>query len=233
VGEGNYEPGTVRIFDAVLKEGNQVVIAGAHQGYFAVHCAGLVGDTGKVLAFEPEPTNRGILTKATEGLRNVEVFPYALGDRAANAQFYINADNDGGHALWDVGIHTLNEKTRANPQVINVEVKTVDELFPDGISRLKLMMLDAEGSELAIIKGAINTIVDVRCPYIITEINNTALKQCGTSQETLRGYLSMYGYTGYVMSDTEVVEAGKARLRAMVGDSEVVFNMLFSMCGAV
>jgi hypothetical protein len=96
-------------------------------------------------------------------------------------------------------------------------------------------MLDAEGAEPAIIKGAINTIVDSECPYIIAEINNGALKQCNTSQGTLRSYLSMYGFKGYMMNVDEVIEVGDNSVKAVVKDTdqEVVFNMLFSRRGKV
>jgi FkbM family methyltransferase len=230
-----YEPETTRIFDAVLKEGDSVIIAGAHQGYFVSYMANLVGKTGRVFAFEPEPNNFGILSETVKGLDNVEIFNFAIGDKKAKANFYVNSDNDGGHALWDVSTHPSNEKTRANPQVLSVEVNTIDELYPDGIPNLKLMMLDAEGAEPAIIKGAINTIVDSECPYIITEINNGAMKQCNTSQGTLRSYLSMYGFKGYMMNVDEVIEVGDNSVKAVVKDTdqEVVFNMLFSRRGKV
>ena len=230
-----YEPETTRIFDAVLKEGDSVIIAGAHQGYFVSYMANLVGKTGRVFAFEPEPNNFGILSETVKGLDNVEIFNFAIGDKKAKANFYVNSDNDGGHALWDVSTHPSNEKRRANPQVLSIEVNTVDELYPDGIPNLKLMMLDAEGAEPAIIKGAINTIVDSECPYIIAEINNDALKQCNTSQGTLRSYLSMYGFKGYMMNVDEVIEVGDNSVKAVVKDTdqEVVFNMLFSRRGKV
>ena len=231
----NYEPETTRIFDAVLKEGDSVIIAGAHQGYFVSYMANLVGKSGRVFAFEPEPKNFGILSETVKGLDNVEIFNFAIGDKKAKANFYVNSDNDGGHALWDVSTHPSNEKTRANPQVLSIEVNTVDELYPDGIPNLKLMMLDAEGAEPAIIKGAINTIVDSECPYIIAEINNGALKQCNTSQGTLRSYLSMYGFKGYMMNVDEVIEVGDNSVKAVVKDTdqEVVFNMLFSRRGKI
>lgn len=231
----SYEPETLRIFDAVLKEGDAVIVAGAHQGFFVSYISKLVGRTGKVYGFEPEPKNFSILSDTVKGLENVEIFNFAIGDKKATAKFYVNSDNDGGHALWDVSNHPNNNKTRANPQVLNIEVNTVDDLFPDGITNLKLMMLDAEGAEPSIIKGAINTIVDSECPYIITEINNGALKECNTSQETLRSYLSMYGFHGYFMTCNETKEVNDKSLKVCVegSDQEVVFNMLFSRRGKI
>lgn len=231
----NYEPETLRIFDAVLKEGDSVIIAGAHQGFFVLYLAALVGKTGKVYAFEPEKKNFEILSEKVKGIENVEINNFALGEREASAKFYFNSDNDGGHALWDVSINPNNVKSQANPTIENVEVKTIDSLFPDGIENLKLLMLDAEGSEHSIIKGGINTIADSETPYIICEINNFAMNRCMTSQLSLRSYLSMYGYKPYVMNEKEVIDVGKDEVKAFIPDTEqeVVFNMLFSRNGKV
>ena len=231
----NYEPETLRIFDAALKEGDSVIIAGAHQGFFVLYLAALVGKTGKVYAFEPEKKNFEILSEKVKGIENVEINNFALGEREASAKFYFNSDNDGGHALWDVAINPNNVKSQANPTIENVEVKTIDSLFPDGIENLKLLMLDAEGSEHSIIKGGINTIADSETPYIICEINNFAMNRCMTSQLSLRSYLSMYGYKPYVMNEKEVIDVGKDEVKAFIPDTEqeVVFNMLFSRNGKV
>jgi FkbM family methyltransferase len=231
----NYEPETLRIFDAVLKEGDSVIIAGAHQGFFVLYLAALVGKTGKVYAFEPEKKNFEILSEKVKGIENVEIHNFALGEREASAKFYFNSDNDGGHALWDVSKNPHNTKSQENPLIENVEVKTIDSLFPDGIENLKLLMLDAEGSEHSIIKGGINTIADSETPYIICEINNFALRQCMTSQLSLRSYLSMYGFKPYVMNEDKVVDVGNGEAKAFIPDTEqeIVFNMLFSRNGKV
>lgn len=233
--EKSYEPETVRIFTKVLREGDQVIIAGAHQGYFVSVCASLVGDTGLVYGFEPEPENFGLLAERVAGLGNVRIFNCALGDREANAKFYVNSDNDGGHALWDVAVNPNNTKSKENPKVVSVDVKTIDSFFPDGLDRLKLIMLDAEGSEHSIIKGGINTIADSEVPFIICEINNFALSQCQTSQMSLRSYLSMYGFTPYVVNENDVGGVGNDVVMAFIPGTEraVVFNMLFSRRGKV
>lgn len=233
--ERTYEPETTRVFDRILKDGDRVIICGAHQGYFVEYCSKLV-KSGRVFGFEAEPENFSLLLSKCGKLENVELFNFALGDREATAKLYINSDNDGGHALWDPSENPSNIKTKENPKVVPVEVKTIDSLF-DGkdLSKLKLLMLDAEGSEHSIIKGGINTIVDAEVPYIICEINNFALRKCNTSQVSLRNYLSMYGFTGYVMNEEKVVDIGKDEVKAFVPgmESEVVFNMLFSRRGKI
>ena len=232
IGDG-YEPETVRVFNALLKEGDEVLVCGAHQGYFVNLCSDLVGSTGRVFGYEPEPKNFSLLSEACEGLRNVDIFNFALGHKTVTAPFFINSDNDGGHALWDVSKHPYNVKSQRDRIAIKTQVHTIDELFADrDMSKLKLLMLDAEGSEHAIIKGGINTITDV-APYIICEINDPALEQCGTSQIGLRSYLSMYGYTGYWMDVDKCVDIGTEDWVVKVDGDPVVFNVLFSRRGKV
>jgi len=228
-----HEPQTVRVFNSVLKEGDEVIVCGAHQGYFVKICSKLVGQTGRVFGYEPEPENFSLLSAACKELDNVEIFNFALGNKKATAPLFVNSDNDGGHALWDVSRYPLNHKSQQERIVIQTEVNTIDELFANrDMSRLKLIMLDAEGSEHAILQGGINTITDV-FPYIICEINDPALIQCGTSQRGLRSYLSMYGYKAYWMDLEQCVDIGTDDWSVKINDTLVVFNVLFSIRGIV
>jgi FkbM family methyltransferase len=229
-----YEPETVRVFNAVLKEGDKCIIAGAHQGYFATVCARLVGQTGKVFAFEPEPKNFAMLSEACKGLDNVELFKCALGNRKANATFFVNSDNDGGHALWDVSQNPYNVETIRDGIKIKVEVNTLDDLFADrDMTGLKLLMLDAEGSEQAIIMGGIDVITDNDVPFIICEINNEALVSCGTSQMILRDCMTVQGYRAYWMKEDGLEDIGKDEWSVKLKDEPIVFNVLFSNRGEV
>lgn len=225
--ETNYEPETTRIFDEVLKEGDKVIIAGAHQGYFVTYCSKLVGQSGKVYGFEPEKKNYAILKEKVKDLANVEVFQVALGDKEVTAKLFFNSDNDGGHSLWDCSDHPLNVLTKANPLVQPCEVKMIDKFFEDkDLTGLKLCMFDAEGSEHSILRGGINTITDYDVPYIICEIS-PALEACLSSQMSLRGFLSMYGYKAYMMEGKLVEPQKPVRVFATEDGNEVVFNMLF------
>lgn len=225
-----YEPGTTRLVQELLKEGDQFVIAGAHQGFYATLAAALVGPKGKVYAFEPEPTNFEILKKAVEPFDNVKLYNFALGDREyEKAPFFFNSDNDGGHSLFNVAKFVGNVKTQANPIVFNVEVKRLDDVLADeDLSKLKLMLFDVEGAEHALLKGAVNTLVDYT-PYVITEINNSALTYCQTSQMALRSFMSLLGYTPFSVDFTKVDPMEPTEFVKFKDneDNECVFNILF------
>jgi len=199
-----YEPGTTRLFHEYLKDGDSCVIAGAHQGYFTTLAAAIVGPRGRVYAFEPEPKNFALLKQNTEMFDNVRLFHFALGEKEQDAPFFFNSDNDGGHALYDPAQFSTNTKTKENPIVFKVSVKRLDDVLEDeDLSNLKLMLFDVEGAEHSLLKGAINTIVDNNVPYIITEINTSALAICQTSQMALRSYMSIYGYRPHFIDDAK------------------------------
>lgn len=232
----SYEPETRRIMGVVLKEGDSFLIAGAHQGGLAMYAASLVGPKGKVYAFEPESGNYEILKKMVEPFKNVKTYNFALGDREREAMLFLNGDNSGGHALFNVALHASNVKTRKNPLTTKVQVKTLDDVLSDvDLSSLKLILLDAEGAEHSIIKGGINTIVDYDIPYIICEINDFAMNQCNTCQTSLRAYMDMYGYRCYAIADDKCVDTktGTDIECATTEGQAVVFNVLFSRKGKV
>jgi len=68
--EGVWEESSTKIFKNSINEGDIVVDVGASIGYFTLLAAKLVGNKGKVFAFEPGPENFKILKK------NVEVNKY-------------------------------------------------------------------------------------------------------------------------------------------------------------
>lgn len=232
----DYEPETRQLMAKILREGDSFLIAGAHQGGLSSYAAALVGPTGQIYCFEPHEGNRLVLEQTMEPFKNAFIYPYALGDREREAILFENLDNSGGHSLYNVGLHPANVKTRENPTVQNVEVKTLDSLFEnDELSRLRLILFDVEGAELSALKGGINTIVDNEVPFVITEINSFALQHCGTDQMTLRAYMTIYGYECFVITSDGLMDTNprKPITCATEEGQAVVFNVLFSRKGKV
>lgn len=64
----------------LLKHGDTVIDAGANSGVFTVMASYLVGESGRIIAVEPDPEDLGTLKKNIEinSLKNVEVVEKAL-----------------------------------------------------------------------------------------------------------------------------------------------------------
>ena len=71
---GSYEPLETETVKREIKKGNVVSDIGANIGYFASIVAKLVGEEGKVFAFEPDPGNFALLERnvQTNGYKYVE-----------------------------------------------------------------------------------------------------------------------------------------------------------------
>lgn len=60
---GEWEPGLTRVMKKLIKPGMRVIDIGAHVGYSTTLMSKLVGPTGAVTSFEPEPYNYSLLVK--------------------------------------------------------------------------------------------------------------------------------------------------------------------------
>ncbi|MEP0872333.1 FkbM family methyltransferase [Trichocoleus desertorum AS-A10] len=212
-----------------LRPGDRFIDIGAHVGYFSLLAATLVGGSGSVLAFEMESANYKKILENIElnQLSNLKVFNVALGAETKEAQFFVNLDNDGGHALWNVGAHQFNQKSRMSQATKKVSATTLDQALTDQNSiPPKMIKIDTEGAELQVLKGSINILKSHRVPYIISEVNRFGLQQMGTNETELREWMRSLGYDAYLMqaSSPNLVKLEPNQYC----DTTKVFNLLFS-----
>jgi FkbM family methyltransferase len=234
--DGFYEPETTVLLGSVLKPGDVFVDVGAHVGYFSVLAASLVGPTGQVVSFEPEPGNYAQLIEhiRLNGLTHVLPIHCAAGAEEGVFDLHCNADNDGGHALWDVRHHPYNDRSRAAPRSHPVFVVTLDRVLGAVTpGRIKAIKVDVEGNEHAVLRGARRTLETHQVPFVIAEVNRLGLEQMGTSQIGLRAFMTVLGYETWLLRTGEPqlvrLEAGQ-QVETVGGDG--VFNLLFRRPGA-
>ena len=226
-----YEPETSHFIACTLQDGDTFIDVGSHVGYFALLASRLVRENGLVLAFEPEQTNFSALRNHIEQNRasNIHPFQLALGARNTEAPFYVNVDNDGGHAFWDISLHPFNKKSRTTSLKRRIKVATLDSLLEErDVGPIKAIKIDAEGSECEILRGAQQTIRKHRIPFICCEVNRFALEQMGANEDKLRSFLESMGYHTHLL----IFDRGSTKaLRLQPNQSlktEYVFNLLFT-----
>ncbi|MCG2725697.1 MAG: FkbM family methyltransferase [Elusimicrobia bacterium] len=76
----------------VIKKGDIVLDLGAHIGYYTLIFAKLVGNEGKVIAFEPSPNNFALLKKniGINGYKNVILKQKAVSNKNENIKLYLS-----------------------------------------------------------------------------------------------------------------------------------------------
>ncbi|WP_448574106.1 FkbM family methyltransferase [Trichothermofontia sp.] len=224
-----YEPEVSQVLIKILEKGDNFIDIGAHIGYFSLWAALLVGKEGKVLTCEPEHNNHLNIIKNIEinNFENIRLLNVAVGDQCKTVQFFLNEDNGGGHALWDVGKHPFNQQSRINRRHITVNMITIDHLFEYyQLDKVKLIKIDTEGAEYQVLRGASTALSQGKISYVIAEINRFGLEQMETNETQLRSFMEGFGYKAYLL------EPQTGQLIKLVSGQyynvNQVFNVLFS-----
>lgn len=181
--------------EPMIPAGGTVVDVGALYGDHTIAYSRRVGPKGHVLAFEPNLVAFRALVKNMKyfGCDNVECYPTALGAQGGVAYLQVQRDN--------IGMTRMVDKMGENVQEAAVE--TIDE---QGLKRLDFLKIDAEGEELAILKGALKTLE--RCkPTILMEVNRSRLELRGTTPNSLLRYLFELGYKGHPIQPDLTIDA--------------------------
>lgn len=132
--------------------GELVLDIGAHHGLFTERASEWVGDSGWVTAIEPHPDNFRKLEKDLGWRKNCELIHGAVVNIGGpTVELWHNDGNSGGHSLYKTGgLHSRS---------ITVPTVSLSFLWVLGKSdrHLRFVKIDAENSELEILKSLIPT----------------------------------------------------------------------------
>jgi len=170
IGRGVREPGVMLFAQDQIRRGSTVFDVGAHVGEWTLLFSELVGRTGRVVAFEPDPVARASLRKNLDlnGISNVVVEAESVSDKTGKA--WLAAERFGS------GLSSIVRPHRQGVRYSEVEVAstTLDEycetrgVFPEWIK------VDAEGAEPMIVRG-MRRLIENRHPQAILEFHSDGL----------------------------------------------------------
>lgn len=180
---GSYEYNKRIIIEKMIKEGTIFYDIGAHVGFYTLLASLLVGNTGKVVAFEPVARNIYYLKKHMKinYIKNVTLIEAAVCDQ-------------NGFVAFDDSIRIdMGEITPLGK--LQVKAVSLDTLFVNGdIPIPQYMKIDVEGAELSVIKGA-KLLIDDYHPIIFLSTHGSGIhKECCKFLKD-KGYMlrSVYG----------------------------------------
>jgi len=146
---GAHEPVATGVYSRHLSVGDHVLDVGSNIGFWLLLASQQVGDRGRVLGFEPVPSNYDILQRNIKrsGRKNIEIRPWALGSESGNALFYQSEVPNWGSLMSDSRLLPTGS--------FSVSVKTLDLILREFPTfRPTAMRMDVEGAELMVLKGA-------------------------------------------------------------------------------
>src|SRR5437588_2385506 len=151
---------------SLLKAGDTVLDIGANIGLWAMRAAVIIGDNGRLHAFEPLPANITRLERnlALNSIENVMVHSIAVSDTAGEAVFYSPESRSSGTGR-------LAPREGLRPE-LKVATATLDSLLVEGtIGTPGFIKMDVEGAELRVLRGAQRLLASDNAPMIMFELN--------------------------------------------------------------
>jgi FkbM family methyltransferase len=172
---GLFELDTARWLRRVLRPGDHVVDGGANIGYFSLMVAQIVGPTGRVDAFEPQPDNLARLQSNI--LRNnladrIQIHPEALSDQPGQMMIHSYGDPDHNH-----GCSSLFPEPGAKTIATPVATVRMDQAIAG--TRPRLIKLDLQGAEPLAISGAAGLLLGDQPPMIVTAYEPSCARTAG------------------------------------------------------
>ena len=188
-----YDAGAIGCLRTHLRGGMEAWNVGANIGVYALQLAHLVGPAGRVVAFEPNPAARAVLTKnvALNGFEDrVEIVASAVGGEPGVVDFF-TAGTDG-----------MGRAGSPNPRLVNtdriqVPVTTLDAFAGARAPVPDLVMMDIEGWEIAALQGARSLLGRTR---FIAELHPDAWQWSGHTRADLESLLAAQHLTARPLS---------------------------------
>jgi FkbM family methyltransferase len=147
---GDYDPKITWICRRLLRPGDVMLDVGANMGVVSVVSSPLVGPSGQVHAFEPQPELVDTLERSLvlNGMSNVTVHPVAL----SNVDGHLPLSGVSGN----LGRATLEPPDRDHDLTgITVQVQRADRYLEGlGVDSVRLLKLDIEDHEESFLRGA-------------------------------------------------------------------------------
>jgi FkbM family methyltransferase len=200
-----FERATERVLHGVVREGDVFIDVGANTGHVTMLAAHLVGSSGRVLAFEPNPllADRVRDHAAKHGVKHLELRAEGLGNVAGSFELTVNPTHLGGAAFASLRPGEMSHGS--NVQKYTVPVRVGDDALAPMLASAPtapvIIKIDVEGAELSVLAGLPHTLAQ-RASAVMIEVSP---KWIGGEAGT-RTMFEMFEKAGLLPYDFEVLE---------------------------
>lgn len=203
-GRGRYEARFGSEILNSIRERDVVWDVGGNTGYYTEQFAERTGPRGRVVAFEPSPTNAQKIRALNALHSNVVVMENALGKSREEVRFLLGEDPMGttsriGSGSTDEGAITVSMLTGDSV------VETDRSLDPH------LVKIDVEGHEFDVLKGMTRILSTSRLRAIFVEVHFGLLRERRESPAAIVNLLNSSGYEVKWLDASHLVGERKSR----------------------
>lgn len=193
---GIYEEYETEFVIKEIKAGDVVLDIGANIGYYTLIFSKLVGEHGKVFAFEPDPANFVLLRRNVEenGYKNVVLINKAVSDRNGKIKLFLSENNLADHRIYD---------SHDGRRFVEVESIKLDDYFEKNGIKINFIKMDIEGAEYGAVQGMASLLKETKNLKMISEFWPFGLKNAGVEPQKYLRTLGANGFKIYELNEKQ------------------------------
>ena len=186
---GVHERKNIEFLSMMVQKGYVFYDIGANVGYYSIVSSMMVGNDGKVFAFEPNPRNLHLLKKhlSLNNCQNVGVISACVGDKMGLVHFDLSDDPSTSH---------VDSKGKLRVRMVQIDTLVANDVMPPP----DFMKIDVEGAEMLVLKGAQCTLNTFHPRILLSTHNAKVHKQC-------LEFLKVRGYKIFPCNNNDLVSA--------------------------
>jgi FkbM family methyltransferase len=198
-----FEQDEISFLNRFLRSGDVFFDIGSNIGLFSLHASVIVGESGKIIAFEPTPDSFKKLVENIElnNIKNILPVNIGLSDKKGFLELNISGN---GYDAWN-SFANLNDNYYIEKRA--VEVLTLDDFIAqNNISKINLIKLDVEGWELFVIRGGENYIKNAKDLVLLIEFTEENAFAAGYYVHEIYDLLKSWGYEWYSFTNSKLIK---------------------------
>jgi len=198
-----------------IREGDVVLDIGANIGFYTQILSELVGETGKVYAFEPDKTNYTYLLRNAGHLKNVEFFNKAVSEKSGKITLYHSDLLNVDHKTYATANYTSSTE---------IDCIAVDDIIPD--LKVNFIKIDIQGYEYFAFKGMSKILLNNHYLKILTEFYPYGINQSGVSSIEFIDLLRQQQFTPFICEAGELIPLKEAEIPTYANkEKDIYFNL--------
>jgi FkbM family methyltransferase len=211
-----FDEGEWKLVRRALERGGTFIDVGANQGFYTILASRTVGPDGRVIAFEPAPSENRKLVRNLRINRcaNATVEASAVGAHGGESSFRYVLGHQGSYSGLGEGANDVTAPHRT----ITVPQTTLDA-YADvhGLRSVDVLKLDIEGGELDALKGA-EVLLQTSRPVVLCEVSDQRTRPWGYAASDIVAHLSAQDFAWY----TTLADGSLERLDGDAGTENLV-----------
>lgn len=155
------------ICERIVRPGDRVIDIGANVGLVTLSLARLVGISGRVWSFEPNPVlaDRLAASLSRNDFEHVELHACALGNANTDLCLVVPKGHSGRGSVVRSFMNRPCER-------ISVPVRRLADVIPPTVHHLRLLKIDVEGAEPAVFAGSQDLFARTPPDAVLFELND-------------------------------------------------------------